>query len=235
MGAVHAVRHAALLGMRRVLIPRAAPAFSALGLLTANHVVDDARTLQGDWREIDLGTLSGLAEELLASAQGALEAAGISPERRVFEWRLNLVYPGQTFDVAIPIDKSIGQPISQGAVEAAVGEFHRRNEEARLIEARSQEPVVRGIRLVATGLVDQPGELLLDETGLVEPIGHRRVFAGDTWHDGVPVYDGDAVRPGAPVVGPALIQSRFTTLVLARGDEAQMRPNGDILVEVAPT
>jgi N-methylhydantoinase A len=235
MGAVHAVRHAALLGMRRVLIPRAAPAFSALGLLTANHVVDDARTLQGDWREIDVGTLSGLAEDLLASAQGALEAAGISPERRVFEWRLNLVYPGQTFDVAIPIDKSIGQPISQGAVEAAVGEFHRRNEEARLIEARSQEPVVRGIRLVATGLVDQPGELLLDETGLVEPIGHRRVFAGNTWHDGVPVYDGDAVRPGAPVVGPALIQSRFTTLVLARGDEAQMRPNGDILVEVAPT
>jgi N-methylhydantoinase A len=235
MGAVHAVRHAALLGMRRVLIPRAAPAFSALGLLTANHVVDDARTLQGDWREIDLGTLSGLAEDLLASAQGALEAAGISPERRVFEWRLNLVYPGQTFDVAIPIDKSIGQPISQGAVEAAVGEFHRRNEEARLIEARSQEPVVRGIRLVATGLVDQPGELLLDETGLVEPIGHRRVFAGDTWHDGVPVYDGDAVRPGAPVVGPALIQSRFTTLVLARGDEAQVRPNGDILVVVAPT
>jgi N-methylhydantoinase A len=235
MGAVHAARQAALLGMRRVLIPRAAPAFSALGLLTANHVVDDARTLQGDWREIDLGTLSGLAEDLFAAAQGALEAAGIAPERRVFEWRLNLVYPGQTFDVAIPIDKSIGQPISQGALETAVGEFHRRNEEARLIEARSQEPVVRGIRLVATGLVDQPGELLLDEADPVEPIGHRRVFAGDTWHDRVPVYDGDAVRPGAPVVGPALIQSRFTTLVLARGDAARMRPNGDILVEVAPT
>ena len=31
MGAVHAARHAALLGMRRVLIPAAAPAFSALG------------------------------------------------------------------------------------------------------------------------------------------------------------------------------------------------------------
>ena len=83
MGAVHAARHAALLGMRRVLIPRAAPAFSALGLLTANHVIDDARTLLGDWRQIDLGTLSGLADELVAAAEGALEAAGISPERRV--------------------------------------------------------------------------------------------------------------------------------------------------------
>ena len=234
MGAVHAARHAALLGMRRVLIPRAAPAFSALGLLTANHVVDDARTLQGDWRQIDLGRLSQLAEKLASSADSELEAAGISSERRGFEWRLNLVYPGQTFDVAIPIDKADGSPISQAALKSAVGEFHRRNEEARLIEARSQEPVVRGIRLVATGLVDQPADLLLGETDLVAPIGHRRVHTGDAWHDQVPVYDGDLVRPGASIEGPALVQSRFTTIVLAPGDAARMLPGGDILLEVAP-
>ena len=221
--------------MRRVLIPRAAPAFSALGLLTANHVVDDARTLLGDWREIDLGTLSGLADELATAADGALEAAGIAPDRRVFEWRLNLVYPGQTFDVAIPLDKEAGLPVRPAALEAAVGEFHRRNEEARLIEARSQEPVVRGIRLIATGLVSQPGALVLEESNGAEPIGRRRVHAGDAWHDDVPVYDGDALRPGAAIVGPALMQSRFTTIVLAPGDDARMRPNGDVLVEVAPT
>ena len=173
MGAVHAARHAALLGMRRVLIPRAAPAFSALGLLTANHVIDEARTLQGDWRTIDLGRLSELAEELMTSAEDALEAAGIPAERRVYEWRINLVYPGQTFDVAIPIDKAAGSPISQESLEAAVSEFHRRNEEARLIEARSQEPVVRGVRLLATGLVDQPAELVLEE----EPASPSRSVA----------------------------------------------------------
>ncbi len=234
MGAVHAARHAALLGMRRVLIPRAAPAFSALGLLTANHVVDDARTLLGDWREIDLGTLSDLADELAAAADGALEAAGIAPAKRVFEWRLNLVYPGQTFDVAIPVHKAPGQPVSPAALEAAVGEFHRRNEEARLIEARSQEPVVRGIRLIATGMVAQPADVVLDESSGVEPTGRRRVHAGDAWHDDVPVYDGDALRPGVAMVGPALLQSRFTTIVLAPGDDARMRPNGDVLIEVAP-
>ena len=234
MGAVHAARQAALLGMRRVLVPRAAAAFSALGLLTANHVVDDARTLLGDWRQIDLGTLSNLADELAAAADDALEAAGIAQARRTFEWRLNMVYPGQTFDVAIPIDKVAGQPISQRALEAAVGEFHRRNEEARLIEARSQEPVVRGVRLIATGLVDQPEEVHLDEAAGVAPIGRRRAYVGDAWHDRVPVYDGDAIRPGAPVVGPALIQSRFTTVVLAPGDEARVRSNRDVLIEVAP-
>ena len=143
MGAVHAARQAALLGMRRVLVPRAAAAFSALGLLTANHVVDDARTLLGDWRQIDLGTLSNMADELAAAADDALEAAGIAPPRRLFEWRLNMVYPGQTFDVAIPIDKVAGQPISQRALEAAVGEFHRRNEEARRSRLGRRNSVVR--------------------------------------------------------------------------------------------
>ena len=79
-----------------------------------------------------------------------------------------------------------------------------------------------------------PRELVLEEAPLNEPIGHRRVFTGEAWHDDVPVYDGDALRPGAPVVGPALVQSRFTTIVLAAGDVARMQPNGDVLIEVAP-
>ncbi len=65
-------------------------------------------------------------------------------------------------------------------------------------------------------------------------LAYRRVYVGDAWHDRTPVYDGDAIRPGAPVVGPALIQSRFTTVVLAPGDEARVRHNGDVLIEVAP-
>ena len=170
----------------------------------------------------------------MTSAEDALQSAGIPAERRVYEWRINLVYPGQTFDVAIPLDKVAGSPISQESLEAAVSEFHRRNEEARLIEARSQEPVVRGVRLLATGLVDQPAELVFEEAPLPEPISHRRVFTGEAWHDDVAVYDGDALRPGAPVVGPALVQSRFTTIVLAAGDQARMQPNGDVLIEVAP-
>jgi len=233
MGAVHAARHAAILGMRRVLVPRAAPAFSALGLLTADHVIDDARTLLGDWRAIDVERLDALAEDLAAGAAAQLAAAGVAPERRRFEWRLNLVYPGQTFDVPVPFEKIVGRSITRDAIAAAAEELHRRNEEARLIEARSQEPVVRGIRLIATGVVDQPLELELEPGPRPEPVSRRRVHTGDAWHDDVPIYQGDALRPGAPVIGPALVQSPFTTIVLGRDDVANVRPNGDVLIEVA--
>ena len=64
MGGLHATTQAAALGMRRVLVPSAAPGLSALGLLTADHIVDDSRGYIVPWQEADLDRLSRLAEEL---------------------------------------------------------------------------------------------------------------------------------------------------------------------------
>jgi N-methylhydantoinase A len=233
MGAVHATTQAAALGMKHVLVPKAAPGFSALGLLTADHLVDDARTLLADWREADLEKLTNLADELQRRATSELDAAGVPEERRRLEWMLNLVYPGQTFDVPIPMDRKAGTPISRAEVEVAVAEFHRRNEEARLIEARAQEPFVRGVRLIATGLVDQPNLVQLPASDTpAEPIARRRLYAGGAWHDNAPVFDGETLRPGPAIEGPAIVQSRFTTLILRPGDHAVVQPNGDVLVEL---
>ena len=51
-------------------------------------------------------------------------------------------------------------------------------------------------------------------------------------HDAA-VHDLDATGSGTTVVGPAVLQSRFTTLVLRPADRATVRPNGDVLVAVA--
>jgi hypothetical protein len=47
------------------------------------------------------------------------------------------------------------------------------------------------------------------------------------------VYDGEALRPGPAVIGPAVVQYRFTTLVLRPGDVARVLPNGDAVVDLA--
>jgi len=231
MGAVHATTQAAALGMQRVLVPRAAPGFSALGLLSADHVLDLARTYVADWRLVDIDRLDSLAAELEASARAELEVAGVPDDRIRLEWMINMVYPGQTFDTSIAVDRAGGR-ITQAALEASVETFHRRNEEARLIEARSQEPMVRGVRLNAVGLVDRP-EFVEREPGTdVEPVAHRRVFTGGDWHENVPVFDGETLPVGPEIHGPAIVQSRFTTLVLRPADVAVVQPNGDTIVRV---
>ena len=218
--------------MARVLVPRAASAFSALGLLTADHVIDATRTLIAPWQSVDLDRLNAHADALEAAARDELRAAGVGDDRIDMSWLLNLVYPGQTFDNGIPIERRSGRPIDATEVAAAVEEFHRRNEAARLIEARAQEPTVRGIRLVATGRVPRPNPVDIGGPTAAEPIGHRRVHVAQAWHD-AGVHDLERLGAGATVVGPAVVQSRFTTLVLRPGDRATVRPNGDVLVDVA--
>ena len=62
MGPVHATTQAAALGMRRVLIPRAARGLLRAGLVSADHVVDASRTELADWRQVDCGRLTTLGD-----------------------------------------------------------------------------------------------------------------------------------------------------------------------------
>jgi N-methylhydantoinase A len=225
MGGVHATTQARALGMSKVVVPRAAAGLSALGLLSANHVVDDSRGYISPVAQVDLTHLGALASELETNARAELKVASVPEDKVRLEWSLLLVYPGQTFDVSIPVEHPAD-------VDAAVNEFHRRNAEARLIEARAQEPVLRGVRLVAIGEVDKPADAPMPRVEQLEPTSRRRIFVAEQWHDDVPVYDIDAVRPGATITGPAAIKGPFTTVILAPGELATTTPQGDIVIDL---
>jgi N-methylhydantoinase A len=211
--------------MHRVLFPRAAAGLSALGLMSADHVIDDSRGYISGWQKADLAVLRRLAFDLESSARAELAVAGVTEDRIELEWSLLLVYPGQTFDAAIPVDLP-------SDLEGAVAEFHRRNAEARLIEARAQEPMLRGVRLKAIGRVSQPAPLELDTAADLQPIKHRRMWLDNAWHDDVPVYDLATFPPGAKLTGPVALQTPFTTLLVSPKDVVTCTPGGDALVEL---
>jgi N-methylhydantoinase A len=225
MGGVHANEQARELGMSRVVVPAAAAGFSALGLLSADHVVDDSRGYISPIAEVDLTHLGALASELESNARAELKVANVPDDRVRLEWSLLLVYPGQTFDVSIPVEH-------YADVDAAVNEFHRRNAEARLIEARAQDPILRGVRLVAIGEVEQPAQVVLESAASVEPRSRRRMWLGGAWRDNVPVYDIADVRPGVSLTGPAAIAGPFTTVIVGPGERAQATPYGDVLIDL---
>ena len=217
--------------MARCVVPVAAAGFSALGLLTADHVVDESRSYLAPWRQADLGRITEVGARLDADATAELHEAGIADDRIERTWFVNLVFPGQTFDVAIPLEQARADSITREALEAAVEEFHRRNAEARLIESRAEEPLVRGLRLVAVGRTDHPDLLAPSAPAVPVSRGSRKVHLGGDWVE-AEVLDASALEGLGRVRGPALIELPFSTVVLPPGDVAEASATGDIVVDI---
>ena len=59
---------AAELGIGRVLVPKLSPAFSALGLLLTDHVVDEMRSYVAPVGQVDLARANRLLEAMEESA-----------------------------------------------------------------------------------------------------------------------------------------------------------------------
>src|SRR5207248_1527804 len=68
-GPVHAGMQAAELGIRRIFVPKLAPAFSALGLLLTDHVVDQMRSYISPVGRVDLARVNRLFAEMEAAAR----------------------------------------------------------------------------------------------------------------------------------------------------------------------
>jgi N-methylhydantoinase A len=229
-GAVHAWAVARELGIDRVLVPKAAPAFSALGVLVADYVVDVLRSYVTPLSQVDLGRLRTLMSELTEEVDKELEPAGLDPQAMQTTLFVQMCYPGQNFDMSVPVPE--GTMLDESGLLDLAERFHDQHEAERGFCFRSQQPVVRGVRVVARGRTQKPDHFA--EVGTVSDAqqalkGTRTAFWGETWVD-TPVYDGRVLGSGAEVRGPALIEEPFTVVVLPPDAMARLDDMGNYVV-----
>jgi N-methylhydantoinase A len=103
--------------------------------------------------------------------------------------------------------------------------FHRRHEELYTYALPDQEAVLVNARVAVIGrLPALPQEPKRDEGPPAAPRERRRIWLGG-WCE-APVFDVDALSPGQPVDGPAIVGSTTTTTLLRPGDRARATAHG---------
>ncbi len=216
-GPVHAWAIAAELGIHRVIVPKAAPAFSALGLLVSDFKVDLTRSAVSPISQVDLARIDELLDELDTEVTDELAPTDIAESAIERHRYVQMAYAGQNFDMSVAAPDA-GAENESGLMELAA-RFHDQHEADRGFAFRNQEPTVRGVRMTAVGHTVKPP--LLAQLGTVSDAaeaikGRRPVWFGTEWID-TPIIDGVILGPGASVDGPALVEEPFTVVVVPPG------------------
>jgi N-methylhydantoinase A len=233
-GPVHAWAQARELGIGRVLVPKASPAFSALGLLVSDYVVDLMRAYVVKLSDIDLARVRALAGELRQEAEAELAPARLGAGAVQADLFAQMCYHGQNFDMSVPLPE--GESLSEEHLLDLADRFHHQHESARGFAFPTQQPLVRGIRLVQRGATPKPAVLarMGDVTHADDArTGARPVHLGAGFVE-TPTYDGAALGAGAVVEGPALIEEPFTVVVLAPSDVAVLDEHGNYDITIGP-
>jgi N-methylhydantoinase A len=231
-GPVFAAIQAQDLGMEKVLVPKASPTFSALGTLVANPSIDEERSYIAPANGLDVNKLKSLWKELDDRAEKYFADASYPRDRVTAKYQIKMRYPGQnwslTFDIKINkgaqdlafVDDTIGPK----AVEA----FNKRHMEEYGHVREGEMPEVVGVRLAT--YVDTPSPIVakgLTAPTLVARVAKtRRANLGEGYKE-TNIFLGAGLKPGHEVVGPAIIEETFTTIVVYPGWKAHVDDAGD--------
>jgi N-methylhydantoinase A len=218
------------LGIKRVLVPKASPNFSALGTLVANPSIDEERSYISP-----ADTITGvevLWHELEDRAEKYFADARYSADRVTAKYQMNMRYPGQnwslTFDVHTATglhDLSFVKPsIGPQSIEA----FNRRHMEEYGHVRDDEMPEITGVRLATS--VETPSPVIL--AGFATPVAAakvaktRRANLGQGYQT-TNVYHGPDLKPGHELTGPAIVEESFTTIVVYPGWKFRVDDAGD--------
>ena len=228
-GAVHALGQADELGIKKVLVPKTAPAFSALGLLVADYLVDKVRATLVTTGTVDPAKLEevykGIEDEADASEASHLEDVYAALEREADEelWQAGVPtkrfkhlrfaqcrYPGQTWDIDVPVEGKITPKELANIAER----FHRMHFEEHTYDRRDEDVMISALRVRSRALLSKP-ELrkVPGASAKPKPSGTRQAYFGNGFVK-TKLYDGPAIRAGQSITGPAIIEEPFTTVVV---------------------
>ena len=233
-GPVHAGMQVRDLGMRTIVIPRNAGVFSALGNLASNFKISKVHSYVRRQENLNIEELNALFVAMMRSAEAQL---GRKEKVRevVFERFLDIRYVGQVQEVIVPI-LSRTQRVTEVNLANTFRAFHQMHEKLYAFNRPEEAPEIVSLRLDLIGVRDElrlPSTAFEGEDASQAITGTRDVHFENKGYVPTPIYDGTLVQPGNLILGPAVIEEPWTSIVIFPGQEALLDQYMNYVVEIA--
>jgi N-methylhydantoinase A len=222
-GGLHAVALAQALRIPRIIVPNSAGALSAIGVLTADVVKDQSRTMM---LEVAPGVATQLNKtfgRLERTALIALRKEGFAASKQRHQRSLALRYKGQSFELEITR--------TSGNIAA---EFHRAHQERYGYAQPANMVEVVSARVRSSGIVEKLAERKLDATRSRKVLqSHENVNA---YLDGkklrIPVLNRADLPAGARLPTPCIVTEYSSTTLIPTGTRAEVDSYGNLIIQV---
>ena len=233
-GPVHACHVAAKLGIAGVLCPPASGVASAFGLLIAPPKADVSHSFLSPFESLDFNALTLQLHALEEQALQILMAAGVADHEVRFARMADMLYRGQThhIEVLLPAGR-----LTANERESIAASFHDAYRHVYGTSLPEMAIDMVAIRVTATaGISTMANELFSPrETGASTPSERPMYIAGERRKRHVPVIRRESLREGSTHVGPALVESPDTTVVVEAGWRFHVSSSGALhLVRTDP-
>jgi len=218
-GPVHAAPMAEKLQMKELYIPKHAAAFCPFGILLADYKYILSRFYYRSGNEIQADELKTLYLSMEKEGVDILKRQGIDKKEIKLVRGAAIRYFGQLHNIDIYLPEvEVGNAFTEGALTSLIHAFHQRHED---LYGRSDPSMAVTIETVKLHAVSKRRSLEIAK----EPLGSedsspalkrkRRVcFEGAKGFIETPCYDGERLRHGNVIQGPAIIEGTKTTVVI---------------------
>jgi len=226
-GPVHAIGLARKLGCANVVIPPLPGVMSSFGLLVAPIAFERGRPVKAMLDAVDLGQVAKLFQVAEDEARDNL------PEgtRPILQRFVDLRYHGQDHTLEISTgDGAIDEAMRERWSRDFVAQYH-----ALYGKIDSDNPIeLANVRVILAEYARSPDLPSLRREGSPEAVGTRKLWSvSDSAYIDAPVYKRSALPANARIEGPAIVEERESTTVIAAGDVLAVNDIGCLVVTLA--
>src|SRR5687767_7497343 len=218
-GGFHAVELARALRIPTIIMPIAPGALSAVGVLVADVVKDQSRTVMYGYKSKHITKLPQVFREMEREAAAVLRREGFPAPKQRHERALAMRYRGQSFELLITR--------THGNIAAAFHHAHR--DRYGYAQERSEIEIVSA-RLRSIGVVDRLSmRKIAAARGTVKPPDSAVAYL-DGRKTIVAVYKREELRGGVKLKTPCIVTEYSATTLIPGDATARVDQFGNILI-----
>jgi N-methylhydantoinase A len=233
-GGAHCAIFAAQLGIKRIVVPFAAPVFSALGVVLSDIAYRHMRSAPvalDDPASAD--TINSVFADLADRARADLRASGLDAGSATVRYGLDMRYIGQMNEVPLawPAGRIVAGDIP--ALRSAFEALYQQRYGAGTFRPETPLEII-SFRAEAVKATEKPAfaPIFQNKRGSIPAGARRKVYMRGHGFIDTAIYDYDHLVPGAPLTGPAIVERESTTIWLPPDTRATLDVYGNLAIDL---